>query len=386
MINLTVVSIKDLIKNLVKFIAIIVFVIICTRFFNLLKNINIKDYIGNKLNEIKGKTFYNAINDNVSFYKKENDNFIFNNFKFENVVDLILEKEISFLEYIKSGSNDINQENNKNKKSENKDIDAKIELASKGKSETLVLEKNNKKDVYNKTYKGVKIKNESKYKLTEKDLNPENIDFKNKKDIVIYHTHTCESYTQTDKYKYKETGLYKTTNLNYSVARVGTELTKYLEKYNFNVKHNITYHDYPKYNGSYSRSLKTVEKILKTSKASLVIDLHRDALGSNSSYAPTIKINGEEASQLMFVIGTDGGGLTHKNWKTNLKLAVKVQETANKMYPGLFKPIIVRNSRYNQHVSDGAYIIEVGATGNTLEQCLVSMKYLSSVIDEVMNN
>ena len=212
MINLTVVSIKDLIKNLVKFIAIIVFVIICTRFFNLLKNINIKDYIGNKLNEIKGKTFYNAINDNVSFYKKENDNFIFNNFKFENVVDLILEKEISFLEYIKSGSNDINQENNKNKKSENKDIDAKIELASKGKSETLVLEKNNKKDVYNKTYKGVKIKNESKYKLTEKDLNPENIDFKNKKDIVIYHTHTCESYTQTDKYKYKETGLYKTTN------------------------------------------------------------------------------------------------------------------------------------------------------------------------------
>lgn len=386
MINLTVVSIKDLIKNLVKFIAIIVFVIICTRFFNLLKNINIKDYIGNKLNEIKGKTFYNAINDNVSFYKKENDNFIFNNFKFENVVDLILEKEISFLEYIKSGSNDINQENNKNKKSENKDIDAKIELASKGKSETLVLEKNNKKDVYNKTYKGVKIKNESKYKLTEKDLNPENIDFKNKKDIVIYHTHTCESYTQTDKYKYKETGLYRTTNLNYSVARVGTELTKYLEKYNFNVKHNITYHDYPKYNGSYSRSLKTVEKILKTSKASLVIDLHRDALGSNSSYAPTIKINGEEASQLMFVIGTDGGGLTHKNWKTNLKLAVKVQETANKMYPGLFKPIIVRNSRYNQHVSDGACIIEVGATGNTLEQCLVSMKYLSSVIDEVMNN
>lgn len=106
--------------------------------------------------------------------------------------------------------------------------------------------------------------------------------------------------------------------------------------------------------------------------------------GSNSNYAPTVKINGEEAAQLMFVIGTDGGGLTHKNWKENLKLAIKIQEKANEMYPGLFKPIIVRNSRYNQHMAQGACIVEVGATGNTLEQCMTSMKYFSAVIDEVL--
>ena len=51
---------------------------------------------------------------------------------------------------------------------------------------------------------------------------------------------------------------------------------------------------------------------------------------------------------------------------------------------GLFRPIIVRNSRYNQHLTKGAVIIEVGATGNTMEQCLVSMKYLSKVISEVV--
>ena len=33
---------------------------------------------------------------------------------------------------------------------------------------------------------------------------------------------------------------------------------------------------------------------------------------------------------------------------------------------GLFKPIILRNSRYNQNLASGACIIEVGATGNTL--------------------
>lgn len=106
--------------------------------------------------------------------------------------------------------------------------------------------------------------------------------------------------------------------------------------------------------------------------------------GSKADYAPSVKIGDETAAQMMFVIGTDGGGLQHLNWQENLKFAIKVQEKANEMYPGLFRPIIVRNSRYNQHLTKAASIIEVGATGNTMEQCLVSMKYLSKVISEVV--
>ena len=107
-------------------------------------------------------------------------------------------------------------------------------------------------------------------------------------------------------------------------------------------------------------------------------------MGSNSNYAPRVQIGEEVAAQLMFVIGTNGGGLEHSEWKNNLKTAIKIQEKANEMYPGFFKPIILRNSRYNQHVSDGACIIEVGATGNTLEECKISMKYLSKVLEEVL--
>lgn len=388
MINLTVLNIKDVIKSLVKFIAIIIFVIICTRLFNLVKDIDLKELINNKFKTIEGKTYLEVINDNISILKgkvNQNLNFDENNneksgLSIFNFFDNILNKEISLFAYVDNISNQKSESNlNENKKSENNEIN----YADGKDAKTEIIEENNKKDTYNKIYNGVKIKNESKYKLTEEDLKPD-IDFKNKEDIVIYHTHTCESYTKTEKYTYKSSGNFRTTDLNYSVARVGEELKKYLDKYGFNVIHNKTYHDYPKYNGSYTRSLETIEKILKTSKASLVIDLHRDALGSNSKYAPSVKINGEEAAQLMFVIGTDGGGLKHDKWKKNLKLAIKIQEKANEMYPGLFKPIIVRNSRYNQHVSEGACIIEVGATGNTLEQCLVSMKYLSSVIFEVM--
>ena len=388
MINLTVLNIKDVIKSLVKFIAIIIFVIICTRLFNLVKDIDLKELINNKFKTIEGKTYLEVINDNISILKgkvnqniniDENNNNEKSSLSIFNLFDNILSKEISFFAYADNISNQKSESNfNGNKKNEDE-----IKYANGKDAKTEVIEENNKKDTYNKIYNGVKIKNESKYKLTEEDLKP-NIDFKNKEDIVIYHTHTCESYTKTEKYTYKSSGNFRTTDLNYSVARVGEELKKYLDKYDFNVIHNKTYHDYPKYNGSYTKSLETIEKILKTSKASLVIDLHRDALGSNSKYAPSVKINGEEAAQLMFVIGTDGGGLKHDKWKKNLKLAIKIQEKANEMYPGLFKPIIVRNSRYNQHVSEGACIIEVGATGNTLEQCLVSMKYLSSVIFEVM--
>ena len=184
---------------------------------------------------------------------------------------------------------------------------------------------------------------------------------------------------------YEQTGTYRTTDLNYTVARVGDELTDYLTNYGYNVVHDKTYHDYPAYTGSYSRSMDTITNIMNNgTNAQMIIDLHRDAVGSNSNYAPKVKIGEEYAAQLMFVIGTDGGGMEHPNWQRNLKFAVAVQQKANEIYPGLFKPIILRNSRYNQNVSDAATIIEVGATGNTMEECLTSMKYLSKVFSEIV--
>ena len=203
------------------------------------------------------------------------------------------------------------------------------------------------------------------------------------KNVIIFHTHSCESYTSSEKYPYIPTGTYRTTDLNYTVTRVGTELESQLKSYNFNVIHNKDYHDYPSYNGSYTRSLKTVDGILQTMPSDIIIDLHRDAVGSRSDYAPTVKIGDEEAAQIMFVIGTNNGGLWHPNWNQNLKFAVKVQEKAEELYPGLFKPIMLTKSRYNQHTGKYANIIEVGATGNTLEQCLNSMKYLAKIMNEI---
>ena len=247
---------------------------------------------------------------------------------------------------------------------------------------TKVIE-NNVPTNYTNEYNGVEIKNGTDYELTDDILNPSSLSI-NTNDIIIFHTHTCESYTQSENYTYEESGNFRTVDLTRSVCRVGDELSKYMTSYGYNVIHDTTYHDYPSYTGSYGRSMATVENLLVSApNTDVIIDVHRDAI-ADTSYAPSVIIGDEIVSQLMFVIGTDGGGLEHPNWQNNLKFAIKVQSKANELYPGLFKPIVLRNSRYNQQLGNAACIIEVGATGNTLDQSILSMKYLSRVLSEIL--
>lgn len=82
-------------------------------------------------------------------------------------------------------------------------------------------------------------------------------------------------------------------------------------------------------------------------------------------------------------LGTDGGGLDHPNWVNNLNTIIKIQSVANSIYPGIFRPIVLRNSRYNQHISTGACLIEIGATGNTMEECLLSAQCLANILKKV---
>lgn len=369
MINLAVVNIKDLVKYLLKISTIIIILWFISKFFLFSylkkedKNINIDT---NKLLIILDANIpgIKQVNNNKEIMENE-----VNKNKIE-PIKIILKSQLAMIDNLMIKNND----------TENQNELANIEHAKTG-LDTQTIE-NGVPNKYTDNYNGVYIKNGTDYNLTEEILTP-NININNK-DIIIFHTHTCESYTPTEKYNYEQTGTFRTTDLNYNVARVGTELTNQLLSYKYNVIHDTTCHDYPTYSGSYDRSLTTVNNILSKNKnTDIVLDIHRDAIG-DFTYAPTVKIGDEYAAQLMFVIGTDGGGLEHPNWQQNLKFAIKIQEKANELYPGLFKPIILRNSRYNQHVTKAACIIEVGATGNTMEQCLTSMKYLAKVIDETI--
>ena len=175
------------------------------------------------------------------------------------------------------------------------------EIQQTGELSTEVITQNPIKENYQTQYGNVKIKNETDYVLTNEILEP-NITIENK-NIILFHTHSCESYTSSEAYPYTPTGSFRTTDLNYSVTRVGTELENQLKQYNYNVIHDTSYHDYPAYTGSYTRSLATVENILKQTPSDIIIDVHRDAIGSRSDYAPIVKIGENDvAAQIMFVI------------------------------------------------------------------------------------
>ncbi len=387
MFNVTILKGKDILKFILGIAISIFMIIVISRSFNKEKGENSNQKIATNLklsiNSLAENAMISSIDQVMPNIKTKEENKI--NKKEENILEDILKTQISAL-------GQIDEEKEKKEKIEEKDHEIEennetkeensVEVAKTG-LPTEVITQNPIAENANVEYGNVKIKNQTTYELTEEMLNP-NIEIENK-NIVLFHTHTCESYTASDKYNYTPTGNFRTTDLNFSVARVGVELENQLKQYNHNVIHNTTYHDYPNYTGSYTRSLETVENILKDNPSDIIIDLHRDAIGSRSDYAPIVKIGDEDiAAQIMFVIGTNEGGLWHPNWNQNLKFAIKLQQKAEEMYPGLFKPIMLTKSRYNQHTSKFASIIEVGATGNTLDQCLTSMKYLAKVIDEIM--
>ena len=403
MFNVTVLKIKDIVKYLVGTIILIGIIVYTTRFFAYKPNEQKIEKKQEKVSitetlKIRSNTLKKCLNKTIPVMaelekEKEskkttnNENKIFESF---------LETEISSIKGMEETEKEKNQtedsngsDNKKNTSDENKSDsnnsiteDEKIILASNSGIKTEVVTPNPIAENANAQYGKVKIKNQTTYNLTEDRLKP-NIKIDNK-NILIFHTHSCESYTPSEKYQYSQTGNYRTTDKNYSVIRVGNELENYLKQYNINVIHDTSYHDYPSYTGSYTRSLQTVENILKTNQSDIIIDLHRDAVGSRPDYAPTVKIGEDYAAQIMFVIGTNEGGLWHPNWQQNLKFAVKVQQKAEEMYPGLFKPIMLTKSRYNQHTGKYANIMEIGSTGNTLDQCLNSMKYLSAVLNEIL--
>ena len=380
MINLAVIELKDIIKYLVRITLVIVIVVALTKFFAGFKT---------TLNTEKNPLLecLDTVVPSISAVNKKETKIADKN-KLD-PLKMALSIELSMMDTLKE--NDVNTKENleedgsfsnalSNTLTDEKGNAEEVQEAETGlKTEVL---KTNVPEKYTSEYNGVKIRNETdNIKLTKEMLTP-NVNI-NMNSILIYHTHTCESYTPTKEYSYKESGNFRTTDLNCNMVRVGDELEKYMKHYGYNVIHDRTIYD-SSYSQSYDRSLKGVAKLLeKNEDTEILFDLHRDAIG-DSSYAPTVKIGEEEAAQLMFVIGSNGGGSEHANWNENLKLAIKIQEKANELYPGLFKPIILRDSRYNQQLAKGASIIEVGATGNTMEQCLTSMKYLAKVLSEVL--
>ena len=205
--------------------------------------------------------------------------------------------------------------------------------------------------------------------------------------VLILHAHGSEAYTMPPGESYESTGDYRTTDTAYNVVRVGDEIAAVLAERGISVIHDRSLYDHPNYNGAYGRSLAAAESYLeKYPSITFVLDIHRDAIadGEGNMYKVVSDTELGRTAQLSLVMGSDGSGDRHDTWKENLRLAVAVQNRLLEDHPTLMRPIILRNSRYNQHCAPGCLLVEVGAAGNSLDEALLAAELFGEAFAEVI--
>ncbi len=202
-------------------------------------------------------------------------------------------------------------------------------------------------------------------------------------EILIVHTHSSESFTSDSADPYLPSDGMRTLDTKYNVVRLGDELAETLRAAGIGVLHDREINDYPSYNGAYNQMRKRIERYLAQAPSiRIVLDVHRDAIldAKGNDLALRTQIDGADTARLMFVVGTDEGGLSHPGWRKNLDFAAAMQAVGDALYPGLMRPIDLRRERFNQHATAGSLIVEVGSSGNTLSEARRGMACFAEIL------
>ena len=243
------------------------------------------------------------------------------------------------------------------------------------------------------TYKNICVKNTTQTKSIniEKVLN-EPIDLKavdkSQPAVLIFHTHTTEGYEMLDRGFYSNSYTGRGEEKSRNMVRVGDEITKMLEKSGYKIIHDTEIHD-RKYIGAYDHSKVNVEAYLKKYPSiQVVLDIHRDAihLSNGNKIKPTAEINGKKAAQIMIITGAQEGKVKDfPDWEQNLRFAVRVQQTCETMYPGLMRPILYSQRKYNMNLSHCNLLLEMGSDANTLEEAAYSGRLVGTAIAKLLD-
>ena len=205
--------------------------------------------------------------------------------------------------------------------------------------------------------------------------------------VLILHTHGSESYTPAAGTEVVWSGDHRTTDNRYNVVRVGDEIARVLGEEGISVLHDRTLYDYPSYSEAYDRSLAAIESYLaQYPSIQFILDVHRDAIADaqGNQYKVISQLEEGTSAQMTLVVGSDGSGLPHPDWMENLRLAVAIQEELLRDHSTLMRPMLLRNSRYNQHTAPGALLLEVGAAGNDPEEALLAGRVFARGMAEIL--
>ena len=207
--------------------------------------------------------------------------------------------------------------------------------------------------------------------------------------VLIYHTHTTESYQLTAAEGYDTAFNFRTTEPDKNVVAVGDAIAAQLAAAGIGTVHAAEIHDYPVWNKSYTRSAQTVRSVLEQyPDICISLDIHRDAISSGTTVtAPVAEIGGKQAAQIMIISGCDDGTMDMPDYRANFHFASILQQKAETMYQGFTRPIMFDYRKYNQDLT-GAHgaslLIEVGSQGNTLAEAAYAGELLGKALAETI--
>ena len=282
---------------------------------------------------------------------------------------------------------------NSNSSATSSNSTSSITVSASGAVQGTVIEKFISPYTANTSYNNVYLKNNTDLKINLKDfVNGKigiDIEKNGKPQVLILHTHATESYLLHNETYYTEKDTSRNTNNAYNMVALGKIISDKLNAAGIVTLHDTTQHDNPSYNESYTRAAQTINSYLKKYPTiKVVIDLHRDALSENDTdkVKLTTEIDGKKAAQVMLVMGSQSGNVTNfPNWKENLKLATKLQQTMEVMYPSLARSIHFMSKNYNESLTTGSMLIEIGTDGNTLSEAKYSAELLSNALISLLN-
>ncbi len=241
-------------------------------------------------------------------------------------------------------------------------------------------------------FNNVRVKNTTETKsLDIEDVLAEPLELsvdKSKPAVLIFHSHTSEGYEMIERDWYACDYIARSNDENRNIVRVGTEISNYLTELGYTVIHDKTIHD-DNYNASYSKSRKTVEKHLKEHpEIQIVLDIHRDAItqSDGAKIKPVNTIGGKKAAQLMIITGAEEGKVEDfPDWEYNLRFALQLQKKCETMFPGLMRPVLFSQRKYNMDMTRFSLLIEMGSEANTLEEACYSGRMLAAALASLMD-
>ena len=208
--------------------------------------------------------------------------------------------------------------------------------------------------------------------------------------VLILHTHTTESFAHGYSGQFPASYNFRSQDESRNIVAIGAIITNILNENGINTVHSRALHDYPVFSGAYARSEITAQYYLeKYPSIEIILDVHRDSIGRSDGtrVRPLANINGRNAGQIMLINGAEFGSVSYMpNWRENLRFGLRIQESMESNFPGLSRPLMFIDRRYNQHLANGAILVEVGAEVNTFNEAATAAEMFARSLVPVMRD